>query len=243
MTGDDSSASSGRDRTPTDADAVLFDLDGTLVEYERSPGQLIDIAFESAGVDPFFEVGEYFDRFEDHLAPGVSIAEGRANCFAEIAADRGYDPERGRTVAERFRAERDHSRVELLPGATEALDALAADHALGLVTNGPPEMQGEKLASAGLADHFETVVFAGHDAAAKPDPEPFEAALSELDAAADRALHVGNSLSSDVAGAHAAGLRSVWVPAESGIEPDPEPHHSLPSLDALADPDGPPWQG
>ncbi|WP_135853914.1 HAD family hydrolase [Halorussus salinus] len=215
-----------------DADAVLFDLDGTLVEYERSPGRLLGLAFESAGVAPFFDVSEYFDRFEDHLAPGVSIAEGRANCFAAIADDSGLDPERGRAVAEAFREERDQSRVECLPGATAALDALAADHALGVVTNGPPEMQATKLEAAGLAHRFETVVFAGHDAAAKPDPEPFEVALSELGIEPDRAVHVGDSLSSDVAGAHAAGLRSVWVSAEENrtANPDPVPDSSVSSL-------------
>ncbi|WP_435176015.1 HAD family hydrolase [Halorussus sp. AFM4] len=230
------------DRT-ADVDAVLFDLDGTLVEYERSPAQLLDLAFESAGVDPFFDAAEYFDRFDDHLGPGVSIREGRANCFAEIAGDCGRDPDLGRRVADAFAAERDHSRVECLPGAAAAVEALAADHALGVVTNGPPGMQTEKLAAAGLADRFETVVFAGHDAATKPDPEPFEAALADLGAAADRAVHVGNSLSSDVAGAHAAGLRSVWVPAEDGVDPDPEPHHALPSLERLAGSGRPPWQG
>jgi putative hydrolase of the HAD superfamily len=218
-----------------EADAVLFDLDGTLVEYERSPGQLLSLAFEAVGTEPFFDVSEYFDRFEDHLAPGVSIREGRANCFAAIAEDCGRDPERGRAVAEAFAEERDHARVERLTGARDALDALAADHALGVVTNGPPEMQTTKLEASGLADYFETVVFGGHDAAAKPDPEPFEVALADLGVAADRAIHVGNSLSSDVAGAHAAGLRSAWVPAEEGVEPEPEPHHAFESLADLGE--------
>jgi len=220
-------------------DAVLFDLDGTLVEYERSTGQLLDLAFESAGVDPFFEVEAYLDRYNDHLGPDTSVAEGRADCFAAIADERGRDPDLGRRVAEAFADERDHARVELLPGARETVDALAEDHAVGVVTNGPPEMQTTKLAAAGLADRFETVVFAGHDCSAKPDPEPFEVALSDLDAAADRAVHVGNSLSSDVAGAHAAGLRSTWVPAEAGVEPEPEPHHAVPLLADLAEP---PWR-
>lgn len=216
-----------------DTAAILFDLDGTLVEYERSPGQLLDLAFESVGEGPFFDVTQYFDRFDDHLAPGVSIREGRADCFAAIADDCGRDPERGRAVAEAFAAERDHARVERLPGARSTLDALAADHSLAVVTNGPPEMQTTKLEAAGLADYFETVVFAGHDAAAKPDPEPFEVALEELGAESDRTIHVGNSLSSDVAGAHAAGLRSAWVPADASAEPDPEPHHAFESLAEL----------
>jgi putative hydrolase of the HAD superfamily len=221
-----------------DIDTVLFDLDDTLVEYERSTGEVLDVAFERAGIDPFFEVEAYFDRYNDHLGPDLTVAEGRSNCFAAIADERGYDPERGRAVAEAFAEARDHSRVELVPGATKVLEALAADHAVGLVTNGPPAMQSTKLEAAGLADHFETTVFAGHDCSAKPDPEPFEVALDALGSHCSRAVHVGNSLSSDVAGAHAAGLQSVWVPAENGVEPDPEPHHSFESLAELAEP---PW--
>lgn len=216
-----------------DVDAVLFDLDGTLVEYERPTAELLDIAFERAGFDPFFEVEAYFDRFDDHLDSDTPIAESRANCFAEIAADCGRDPDHGRAVADAFAAARDQSRVRPLPGATELVDALAADYSLGVVTNGPPEMQTTKLEAAGLVDAFETVVFAGHDAAPKPDPEPFEVALDALGSTPDRAVHVGNSLSSDVAGAHAAGLRSAWVPAEDGVEPDPEPHFSFASLGEL----------
>lgn len=219
----------------TELEAVLFDLDGTLVEYERSTGDLLSLAFERAGVEPCFDVEAYLDRYNDHLGPGVSIAEGRADCFAAIAADRGRDPERGRAVARAFAEARDHSRVDLLSGARETLDALAADHAVGIVTNGPPEMQSTKLEAVGLDDAVETVVYAGHDAPAKPDPEPFEAALTELGAKPDRTVHVGNSLSSDVAGAHAAGLRSAWVPAEDGVDPDPEPHYAFESLTELAD--------
>ena len=222
-------------RSETDVDAVLFDLDGTLVEYERTPGEVLEIAFERAGFDPYFEVEAYFDRFDDHLGPGVSIAEGRANCFAEIAENCGRDPDHGRAVADAFAAARDQSRVRPLPGATAVVDGLAEDHALGVVTNGPPEMQTTKLEAAGLVDAFETVVFAGHDAAPKPDPEPFEVALDALGSIPDRAVHVGNSLSSDVAGAHAAGLRSAWLPAEGGVEPDPEPHFSFASLAELRD--------
>jgi putative hydrolase of the HAD superfamily len=224
----------------TEIDAVLFDLDGTLVEYERSTGKVLDVAFERAGIDPFFEVGEYLDRYNDHLGPDMTIVEGRSNCFAAIAEDCGHDPERGRTVAEAFAEARDHSRVECLPGARETLDALARDHAVGVVTNGPREMQTTKLEAAGLVDHFETVVYAGYDAPAKPDPEPFEVALDALNSHCSRAVHVGNSLSSDVAGAHAAGLQSVWVPAEDGVEPEPEPHHAFESLAELAEP---PWLG
>src|SRR5699024_9714395 len=108
---------------------------------------------------------------------------------------------------------------------------------VGVVTNGPPEMQSDKLAALGLDDAFETVVHAGYDAPAKPDPEPFHRALSALDGEPASAVHIGNSLSSDVAGAQAAGLRSVWL--DDGSTPDPVPDHTLASMEELANP---PWR-
>jgi putative hydrolase of the HAD superfamily len=221
----------------TDVDAALFDLDGTLVEYERGIAELLALSFDAVGVEPCFAAAEYERRFaavvkRDEVPEGI-----RATCFAELAAENGRDPDVGRAVAEAYAAERDHSRVELLAGAKTVLDALARDHRLGLVTNGPPDIQRPKLAATGLDDWFDSVVYAGHDTAAKPDPEPFHHALDALGSTPERAVYVGNSLRADVAGAHAAGCRSVWVPAD-GDDPDPEPHYAAASLSEL---DPAPW--
>lgn len=78
---------------------------------------------------------------------------------------------------------------------------LREDHALGIVTNGGPDTQKPKLDALGLTRSFDTVVYAGYDVAPKPDPAPFERALGDLDVRPERAVHVGNSLEADVAGA------------------------------------------
>ena len=80
------------------------------------------------------------------------------------------------------------------------------------------------------------IVHAGYEAQAKPHPEPFERALAALGTPASRTVHVGNSLSSDVAGAHAAGIASAWLKA--GTEPDPVPTYQLESMRDLLTP---PW--
>ncbi len=46
----------------------------------------------------------------------------------------------------------------------------------------------------------------------KPHTAMFEAGLAQMNVRAAEAIHVGDSLSEDVAGAHAAGLRAVWIP-------------------------------
>lgn len=220
--------------------AVSLDVDGTICEYRRSGADLLALSFETVGVDPFFAIEDYYDRFGDAARHHDTVDDIRSHCFAELADAAGLDPAVGRDVAAVYADERDHGDVEFLPGAAAALDALAADYRLAVVTNGGPSMQSAKLDALGVADRFETVVYAGHDLPAKPGPEPFEDVLESLDVAADRTVHVGNSLAADVQGAHAAGLRSAWL-ANGDVDPNlpPRPDYVLDSMADLADP---PWR-
>lgn len=214
-------------------DAVCFDLDDTLCTYRRGGPELLAAAVEAVGVEPPFTYPEYEARYDEFLDEAASIEELRERCFAALAADAGRDPSIGRELAAAYAAERDHANVRALPGVTETLSALS-DRQLALVTNGPPTDQRSKVEGLGIVETFETIVYAGHDIPAKPDPEPFERALSALDCAPDRAIHVGNSLTSDVAGANAAGLSSVWVPADSTANAgDETPDLRLDSLSSL----------
>ncbi|MFW5937562.1 MAG: HAD family hydrolase [Halanaeroarchaeum sp.] len=215
-------------------DAVLFDLDETLIEYERPASAVLEATFDAVGVDPFFEVRDFQDRYDDFLPQSESISHLRELIFADIATDRGHEPELGRAIARRYADERDHSRVRLLPGAPALLDAIA-DRPLGLVTNGDPEMQRPKLAATGLADRFETVVYAGHDTASKPDAEPFERALADLDVGPSTSAFVGNDPIADVHGSQAVGLRSVWIRNGTDETPAVEPDTTIDCLDELHD--------
>lgn len=214
-------------------EAVLFDLDDTLCSYRQDGATVLEAAFDRAGVPPSFEAADYYARYGEYLGASEDIHDLRARCFGDLASEAGHGRETGRRVAEAYAEIRDQRAVDPLPGAIETVEDLRGEGVpIGLVTNGDPGMQRRKLEAVGLADAFDTVVFAGYDTAPKPDPAPFERALDALDTAPARAVHVGNSPSSDVAGAHAAGVGSVWVPADGTVpdRPDPEPEHVLDSL-------------
>jgi HAD superfamily hydrolase (TIGR01549 family) len=202
-------------------DAVLFDLDDTLCTYRRSADDILATAFDRVGVDPFFDAREYVDRLDEFAEDNDDIRDTRRASFAAFAAEADHDRAVGEEIADIYTDERDQSNVEFLPGAPEALDALSA-YRVGMVTDGDPWMQSQKLASLGIDGCFEVVVHGGHDAPYKPNAEPFHVALKELDVAPENAVHVGNSLESDVRGALAAGLRAVWVPHDDAA-PDPGP--------------------
>ncbi|WP_435183419.1 HAD family hydrolase [Halobellus sp. EA9] len=191
--------------------AVLFDLDDTLVRYRRSPETLLRESFDAVGVDPVFPVKAYYDRFDEFAERTDSMRELREECFAALCAERDRDPDLGREVASAYADARDHRDVAFLPGARDVLDAFAAEYRLGIVTNGARDAQAQKIDAVGLDSAVDVVVFAGHDAPPKPAPEPFHRALDALEVGPEAAVHVGNSLDSDVAGAAAAGIRSVWL--------------------------------
>ena len=139
-------------------------------------------------------------------APGY-----RTDAWASALARQGVqDPALAERLAERFGEER-RARHELLPGATEVLAGLAADHDLALVTNGASCLQREKLEASGLAEHFSAVVVAGDLGTRKPHPAVFRRALELLGAAPHEAVMVGDRPESDVVGAHAAGMRALLV--------------------------------
>ncbi|SFR93793.1 putative hydrolase of the HAD superfamily [Halomicrobium zhouii] len=216
-------------------EALLFDLDDTICEYCRPGSEILDLAFEDVGIEPVFTADDYYAVFEDHVEDSEDVVENRERCFAALAEEAGHDPDVGLAVADAYEAERDQTNVQWLPGAQEALDTLRERYAVAAVTNGGPKMQRAKMRGLGIDDHFETVVFAGYDVAAKPDPEPFEMALDAVGVGPERAVKVGNSLKNDVAGAHNAGLRSVWIDREGVPNPDPEPHHRIEAMDELLD--------
>ena len=79
----------------------------------------------------------------------------------------------------------------------------------------------EVLQRTGLAELVDGAVASAVLGAAKPDPAIFAAGLALAGVPAARAVHAGDDLRADVAGARAAGLRAVLVAREGGVEPPP----------------------
>lgn len=211
---------------------VLFDLDHTICYYNQDGEDVIDAAFRDAGVEPFCDAEEFAvaanevgraDSDHDFLARGFEIA----------ANNHGGDPADAPAVARGYLEALDHTDVSFRDGAEAALAAVRESHRVGMVTNGGREAQQTKLESLGIADAFETVVFAGETTPPKPDTRPFELALDRLDVAPDSALHVGDSLDADVRGAREAGLRAAWYPMEEAEPDGHEPDHVLETLGDL----------
>jgi putative hydrolase of the HAD superfamily len=227
--------------------AVLLDAMGTVLELERPAPRLRDALRERLGVRVGEAEAEDAMRAEiafyraHHLegADAAGLLALRRRC-AEVVRDRLPALASASTdyvleallAALRFRAHSD---------AAPALRTLrTAGVKLVAVSNWDVSL-GAALEQAGLAALLDGAISSAEAGADKPRPEIFARALALAgDVEPAEALHVGDRLEEDVAGARAAGIRPVLlargVPAPAGIEAI----DSLAELPALALAQGPP---
>jgi pyrophosphatase PpaX len=178
-------------------DAVLFDLDGTLID-SRS---LYMEAYREA-VEPFIRKDL---SPEDIMAlrPTSEIAFLRA-----VVGEADFDAclEGFYAVYERLHQDR---FAGVFPGVLRLLDRIReADIALGMVTGKSRRSWEITRAVVGRLEPFDTLVFDDDVRAPKPDPHGLEIALERLALQPERALYVGDTLS-DMQAARAAGLTPV----------------------------------
>lgn len=101
---------------------------------------------------------------------------------------------------------------DVVVGSRELLAALANDgFRLGVITNNLEAEQHTKLRKLRLFDHFEMLAISEEVGVPKPDPKIFEVALDRMKLDVGEVVMVGDSLTSDIAGALGVGMPCVWL--------------------------------
>ncbi|HSI73991.1 MAG TPA: HAD family hydrolase [Fimbriimonas sp.] len=130
-------------------------------------------------------------------------------------------------LSETYMRERD-AALRLFEDAIEVLEILRAKYPLGLITNGPADLQRMEIATLGIGHYFDHVLIEGELGHGKPKPAVFERAASLMGKAPGEMLMVGNSYGHDVLGAMEAGWKAIWVRRPTDVPPstvdvDPKP--------------------
>jgi putative hydrolase of the HAD superfamily len=202
---------------------VLLDALGTLVELERPWPHLVDelaargvvVGEDSARAAMLAEMS-YYRAHHDEAVDWESLKDLRRRCAA-VVQEQLQTPLPLNDVLDallgaiRFRA------YPEVPGVLARLRTGGAR--LAVVSNWDVSLH-DVLERTGLRPLVDAVVISAELGVAKPDPAIFRAALGRLGAPADGAVHVGDSLEHDVAGARAAGLEAVLVARNGAAAPE-----------------------
>jgi len=182
-------------------DAVVFDLDGVIVDSE----QVWDDVREAY-------VHETGGRYPEHAARdmmGMSSPEWSRYMAEELRVP-GTPDEINAAIVERM-LERYGDAPPVIPGAVEAVRRIAACVPLAIASSSNPELIEVVLRSSGLADDFDAAVSSQEVARGKPSPDVYLEAARRLAADPARCGAVEDS-QNGIRSAKAAGMRVVAVP-------------------------------
>jgi phosphoglycolate phosphatase len=183
--------------------AIIFDLDGTLVDSARDLRDAVNILLAEEGLRQI--------SLEEVKS---MIGDGAARLVERGVSATGGDLSRLPALVPRFLQiyEANASRyTEAYPGVVETLSSLRElGLPLAVVTNKPYAATIDILEVLGLRTYFDAVVGGDTLPERKPHPAPILAALEHLGVAPEAALMVGDNYH-DVQAARAAGVRAFAV--------------------------------
>ena len=191
-------------------EAVVFDLDGVLVQSEE--------VWDEVRERYVRERGGRYDAEVQRAMMGMSSPEWSR--FLHESAGVPDEPEaiNAEVVRRMLGAYREH--LPLIPGAVDAVHRLAARYPLGLASSSNRELIDTVLDVAGLTPSFAATVSSEEVAHGKPAPDVYLEAARRLGVAADRCTAVEDS-HGGIRSASSAGMRVIAVPNPS-YPPDEE---------------------
>jgi putative hydrolase of the HAD superfamily len=205
--------------------AVLFDLDGTLVDHESATAAALRAWLPSYGLsheDIEAAIPLWSDLERRHYpawrAGQISFSEQRRRRIRDFLPAVGKTAVGSTVQADRLDAmfaeylTRYEAAWAAFDDAAPALRrAAVAGCRIGVLTNGDHDQQTAKLAATGLLDLSGPVFASSGLPAAKPDRRAFIEACHRLHADPAHTLMVGDNYEIDVAAARAAGLRAIHL--------------------------------
>lgn len=203
---------------------LFLDLDDTILDFQKAERLALAKTLESFGLPPtdtvlarYHEINrEHWERLERKELTRQQVLVGR---FAVLFAEMGLSAQ-AEQVARAYEENLSQGHY-FLPGAEEALKSLSKKYKLYLASNGTARVQAGRLKSAGIIPYFQEIFVSEEMGYNKPDPAYFDACFARIPGfRKERAMMVGDSLTSDILGGIQAGIATCWV----------NPHHKTGSI-------------
>ncbi len=216
---------------------LFLDLDDTILDFHKAERIALRKTLLDFGLEPAEEVLSRYHRINKwhweqlelgKLTRDRVLVERFGVLFRELGRDADAEScarqyERNLSIGHYF-----------LPGAGEAVDRLSRKYRLFLASNGTASVQKGRMTSANLYRFFEKVFVSQEIGCNKPSKEYFEACFAQIPGFdREKAIMVGDSLSSDIRGGLNAGIRTVWVNPQGLDCGDVKPDYQIKALAEL----------
>jgi len=217
---------------------LFLDLDDTILDFKSEERVAITETISSFGVtvtDAVLQRYHVINRsLWEQLERGeITREEVLTQRFAKLFGELGVPVDA--TFCARTYEKNLAIGHQFLPGAEEAVKRLSKKYRLFLASNGTASVQAGRMTSANLYRFFERVFVSQEIGHNKPSKAYFDACFATIaDFVPERALMVGDSLSSDIAGGINAGIRTCWVNPKHQAHPEHiRPDYEIEALSQL----------
>lgn len=188
--------------------AVLFDLDGTLLNRDASVMSFIDDQYDrmhqSLGHIP---KDVYAERFIELDRRGYVWKD---QVYAQLIQEFNIEQITMENLLEDYIA---HFRFHCHPfdGLQAMLESLKQQGVkLGIISNGKGKFQMDNIKALGIERWFDAILISESENLRKPDPRIFERAMARMNVLPAHSLFVGDHPTTDVEAAKKAGMIGVW---------------------------------
>ena len=217
---------------------ILFDVDGTLLDFEASEHKALLETLEQYHWPVDVETQEQYRRINKELWAALEqgkikkdrLVVQRFEKFMQAIGVSGNAAE-----VNRFYLDRLGEHADVMPGAAEVLRELSEVATLAVVSNGVARVQYNRLALSGLDKYMDGVFVSEKLGVEKPSRKFFEIALRTLGVEQrKKTLVVGDSLAADIQGGINAGLATCWFNPTGQENPGAiHPTHTIATLEEL----------
>ncbi len=220
-----------------DIRALLFDVNGTLIDIETDEGleeiyRAIGHFLTYQGIslhrwevrDLYFQImQQQRAASEEPLAEWDAVALWREFLDTQANDYTRALPEEKREQLPLFLAELHRGiarkRLRLYPQVRETLDQLRSRYSLAIVSDAQSAYAVPELRSVGLLEYFDPIIVSGDYGYRKPDSRLFQKALDALHLQPEQALFIGNDFYHDIFGAQQVGMKAILVDYQQGNTP------------------------
>ncbi|GAA0462276.1 HAD family hydrolase [Alkalibacillus silvisoli] len=188
--------------------AVIFDLDGTLLNRDKSVK--IFIAKQYKRFNKWVNhvpLEKYITRFIELDNRGYVWKD---KVYKQLVDEFGIT---GLTWEELLQdyVSQFHDSCVPLPNLISTLEKLKDYNiGLGLITNGKGQFQMDNIKALGIDQYFKTILISEWEGIKKPEPEIFQKALGNLNVSPSESIFVGDHPVKDVQASQNVGMKGVW---------------------------------
>ena len=195
-------------------DIILFDADGTLLDFIRAEDEALRESLLSMGISADDEMVRTYSSINDSLWKALERGEVtkdvlRYRRFERFFSHYGFELD-AHVMASKYEDALSQNGY-LLDGADALCERLYGKAKMYIVTNGIEAIQRGRYAICGLEKYFDDIFISGCVGHEKPDVRYFEHVERSIpDFCKERAVILGDSLTSDMMGGIAYGIDTCW---------------------------------